>query len=170
MEVKPGIYVLSDEIWNPAPDRRCKDEWLKAPKWEKGWRFEILEDPAFKHPDAELKGTWYRLSCLENRNWTIKSATIFVREDGSVRLISDDERQRDTLKLMLHSLVPSTDPRDGFDFIFHEIYSTPKSYAEDLLYAFVKRGKITVDEVKAMIHEMREDYELPNEEFQKKWG
>lgn len=165
-DIKPGIYVLSRTVINPKPDRRCKDEWLKAEKWEEGWKFELLEDP---HAEQNTGVPAYRLQCLENRHESIKGVTVYGKATGFVVGGRADDKQTDALVALICYLVPSSNPKDGFDFVFHERSSKAHEYADDILWALVKRGRITLDEVRELFHELRTDYDLPKDQFDAKW-
>ena len=36
MDIKPGLYVLSQDVTNPSPDRRVHHDWTRFPVWEAG--------------------------------------------------------------------------------------------------------------------------------------
>jgi hypothetical protein len=40
--LKPGTYVLTQDVKNPEPDRRVTRDWTKQPTWEKGLRLVAL--------------------------------------------------------------------------------------------------------------------------------
>lgn len=53
-DMKPGMYVLSETVKNPKPDRRAADSnFAKLPEWRKGLRVCVgIEEPENKlHPN-----------------------------------------------------------------------------------------------------------------------
>lgn len=156
----PGIYVLTKTIANPKPDRRVKDRWLDAPCWEEGMRFEVLEEP---------DETRVRLQHI--CRWASLGAVLLYWEPKGVIGGSRDKRQDAAISELVAALEPARSLRDTYEFLFRTHWWTPSSHGDDVLWALIQRGKVSIGDVRAMTDEIHDDEQtLSAEAFNAKWG
>lgn len=49
MEIKSGLYILTQDVENPSPDRRRKSSVLYHERWAKGTRWKIEDQGSWHH-------------------------------------------------------------------------------------------------------------------------
>jgi len=139
-------YVLSQDVKNPHPDKRCKNYWLKAEIWQKGMRFIVEEiDLGICFGVEEMKGKiGKRLSKVgsssdnyEHNNKDLFAALIpfLAEEPESVQNIME---------------------KNGFTYNSDDF---SVRFAEKL----IKDGKISLEDFKSYVvrieNDIQEDYE-----------
>lgn len=179
MSLEEGIYILSRTIVNPRPDRRTRDQWLKAGEWEKGMRFSIRRAHWVERDRREtIEGAGgivpgnvrvFELRFLGERY----AETVNVFEtDGivtSMRANIADEAES-ALIVLVGALVRSTDRDDELDWIFRQRGSRMSDVAGDVLYRLVCRGTVKLDDIRAVLSESdaEEDAEETERQAMKK--
>lgn len=118
-----GLYVLSDEVKSPKPDRRTSRDFERATAWPKGLR--VYYKPARDGMVAELR-------CNE---WCYR---------GTINCHTDNKKVWETL---MSKMVPAPDTLGN---LFAERKGASSDVdAEYILAMLVEGGKLTVADVRA---------------------
>ncbi len=107
--MKPGLYLLTQDVANPEADRRVKDDWRRRPQWDAGLYFRVKitkEKPIANGMDLEINcesvevyrvaHRWTHHRLLVGRTWSGADA-----QEQGFRLSDDKSAQ---------ALVPHLEP------------------------------------------------------------
>ena len=145
--MEPGIYVLSETVLNPKPDRR-QTAWLGADEWTAGDTY--LVEAADGRADLGVKARVFTIRRLFSTSASSTYLRVRKQPDGNVEVIREAGRVG-ALARFVAALVPSKDPRDAFRWTFYEDGCSPSSASERVLWVLVQVGKISVDDVRAVL-------------------
>jgi len=166
--LQEGIYVLTRDITNPRPDRRTRGKaWLKVDEWEKGMRFSIRR-AHWLEKDLSESGSLRDRRCFELRYLGERYAGyVNVFEQGGIvehvrGNFPEDAEQ--AMIVLVSALARSTERDDELEWIFLDRGTTMGHCAEDILHRLICHGKVTLDDVRAMMVES----DVEDEEAQRK--
>jgi hypothetical protein len=129
MNMKPGIYRLTEDVRNPEADLRTRNDWRTIGSWKAGTCFVIVE--AKNHLASEMVGR------------TVMSTRIWAKSFWAHQDISLDKpaHQQPVLDALLPKLVPVIGPEADFDFWFASNHHENQTARSLLLEAF-RQGRI----------------------------
>ncbi|MFI5296636.1 MAG: hypothetical protein ACHREM_00945 [Polyangiales bacterium] len=147
--METGIFILSETVQNPAPDRRTRGKWQQATEWKSGWRFSIRRAEHLEREEApNFKA--FSLMCLEDAH--AESVTFWEREGAPLVVAGyrgDDTGTPEALTRLAGLLRPSTTQRDEFVWLFHRNRDDMRGGAADALWHLFKSGKVTAADIAA---------------------
>lgn len=157
--MKEGIFVLGTTIQNPRPDRRTRDQWLRAIEWPAGGRFSIRRRERHevhrKLKDEGIKA--FVLEFLGERH--ASSVMILESSDGSLQFVTVEEGIGGGLQALVDNLVPSTDPDDVLRWCFIRHDDGLGRGGGDVLLRLFRKGLVTVEQINACLDEIDAEVE-----------
>jgi hypothetical protein len=134
--LKPGVYVLSEDVENPSPDRRQKYDWRAHAVWRKGDRFDVVTRMEYGWPDRDELVESTRLQRCQAH------ASLYQFGPGC-----------EGWELLAAKLTPVD---ENVDDILRLTYDKTFLDGDDLVRHMVNTGKWSVEYVKSLFTELDE--------------
>jgi hypothetical protein len=142
-----GIFILSETITNPSPDRRTRGKWMQATEWKSGWRFSVCRADYLEREEApEFKA--FLVTFLDESH--AESATFWEREGQPLIAAGykgDDTGMAEALVRLVGLLRPSTDQWDAYAWLFLSNRDSVRDGASEALWELFKAGKVTAADI-----------------------
>jgi hypothetical protein len=164
-----GFYIVTQDVTNPHPDRRTRDDWVKAEIVPKGLRIQIEEFPMplVVREIVDDRITEEVRQKIEAEHKVIRVATLVSKGLG-IRLIinhKDHPKHQALWVALVHHLEPL---RDDVGTILKR-YSN--CVALDTVVAqLLESGMLTMDQVSVAAKAVYDLDEETDEQLRRKWG
>lgn len=136
----PGVYVLTENVKNPNPDRRNRNDWRKQVEWLKGTEFKIYNMKGFEDQDIPcIRLMWTR--------WTYMSFNL-----------RDPQAQALLEKLEPAPKRGAIDLKEAMDATHWET-----SNAFSVLVRLLDDGIVDIENVKDALNEMNAEFDKEQE-------
>lgn len=129
--LKPGVYVLTREVQNPEPDRRCRYNWSAVPSWPAGSRWHV-------------RASEY----VEN--------SVDVRPLTSVTPMPDRDRYQPAWMPHVKALAPALVPVEA---LWREVLRVSHHDAIDVLGVLFDQKRLTIEDLNQILLDLDVDYE-----------